>query len=203
VIERLLQVEVSALCDADKTMPVVDPAIRRMAAGDRMAGVARTVVAEDDHLPVYAALAEAVPGEVLVITTNGRGRAVCGELFTAEAQRRGLAGIVIDGYCRDLAGIRRLGLPVYARGTTPASGSVVARPGAGQTIVCGGVTVAPGDIVFGDDDGVVIAPPARIAAALTQAEATTAAEQAFLAAVAGGTSLHDLLGDLGGGGDGA
>ena len=61
LIERLLGIEVSALCDADKTLPVVDPAIRAMVADVRMAGPALTVLAEDDHLPVFSALAEARP----------------------------------------------------------------------------------------------------------------------------------------------
>ena len=81
-----------------------------------------------------------------------------GELFATEARRRGLAGIVTDGHCRDLRGLRAIGLPVFARGTTPRSGTTVSRAASGATIDCGGVDVAPGDIVFGDDDGVVIAP---------------------------------------------
>jgi len=190
--ERLQAVEVSALCDADKALPVCDAAIRAMVPGVRMAGPALTVTAEDDHLPVFSALAEAAPGEVLVIATNGGRLAVLGELFATEARRRGLAGIVTDGYCRDLRGLRAIGLPVFARGTTPRSGTTVSRAASGQVIACGGCVVRPGDIVFGDDDGLLVASEERIAAALDTAEGIGRAERAILAAQARGEALHDL-----------
>jgi regulator of RNase E activity RraA len=187
LIDRLLAIEVSALCDADKGMPVLDPAIRAMVPDVRMAGPALTVLAEDDHLPVFSALAEAAPGEVMVIATNGGRLAVLGELFATEARRRGVAGVVIDGYCRDVAGLRRVGLPVFARGTIPASGTTVSRAPLRAPVRCGGLVVAPGDIVFGDDDGVVIAAAGRIEAALATGEAIGRAERAILGS---GGSLH-------------
>ena len=183
--------DVSALSDADKTLPVVDPAIRALVPGLRLEGRAFTVVAEDDHLPVFAALAEAEPGDVLVIATGGGTRAVFGELFATEARRRGLAGLAVDGYCRDLRGLREIGLPVYARGTTPASGTTVSRAPHGQTISFGGVTVEPGFAVHGDDDGLVIAPPGRIEAAREAAEAIARAERQLLTAMSRGEALHD------------
>jgi 4-hydroxy-4-methyl-2-oxoglutarate aldolase len=192
LIERLLRVDVSALSDADKTLPIVDPAVRAMITDVRMAGPAFTVVAEDDHLPVMGALAEAAPGDVLVIATNGGTRAVFGELFATEARRRGLAGIVADGFCRDLRGLRSIGLPVFARGTTPRSGTTVSRAAFGATISCGGVEVSPGDVVFGDDDGLLIATAGRIEAALETAEFIGRAERAILAAQARGEALHGL-----------
>ncbi|HEX6695908.1 MAG TPA: RraA family protein [Solirubrobacteraceae bacterium] len=192
LIERLLSIDVSALSDADKTLPVAEHEVRAMIADVRMAGPAFTVVAEDDHLPVMSALAEAAPGDVLVIASNGGSRAVFGELFATEALRRGLAGIVTDGFCRDLRGLRTIGLPVFARGTTPRSGSTVSRAAPGATIVFGGVEVSPGDIVFGDDDGLLIAAPERIAAALETAEEIGRAERAILAAQARGEALHGL-----------
>ncbi len=185
-------IDVSALSDADKTLPVVDPAVRAMIADVRMAGPAFTVVAEDDHLPVLSALTEAAPGDVLVIATNGGTRAVFGELFATEALRCGLAGIVADGFCRDVQGLRRIGLPVFARGTTPRSGTTVSRAAHGATVACGGVEVSPGDIVFGDDDGLLIATSERITAALQTAELIGRSERAILAAQARGEALHAL-----------
>jgi 4-hydroxy-4-methyl-2-oxoglutarate aldolase len=189
MVERLLKIEVSALSDADKGLPVVDPAVRAMVPDVRMAGPALTLLAPGDHLPVFSALAEAQAGEVLVIATGGGDVAVLGELFATEARRRGLAGIVIDGYCRDLQGLRRVGLPVFARGTTPRSGTTVSRSPVRTAVRCGGVDVTPGDIVFADDDGVMIAPADRIAAALETAEAIGRAERAILAS---GLPLHEF-----------
>ena len=192
LIDRLLGIDVSALSDADKTLPVADSAIRAMIPDVRMAGPAFTVVAEDDHLPVMSALAAAASGDVLVIASNGGSRAVFGELFATEARRRGLAGIVADGFCRDLRGLRLIGLPVFARGTTPRSGTTVSRAALGATIACGGVEVSPGDVVFGDDDGLLVATAQRIAGALDTAELIARSERAILAAQARGEALHDL-----------
>jgi 4-hydroxy-4-methyl-2-oxoglutarate aldolase len=182
LLERLLGIDVSALSDADKTLPVVDPAVHAMIPDVRMTGPAFPVLAADDHLPVMSALAAAAPGDVLVIATNGGSRAVFGELFATEARKRGLAGIVADGYCRDLRGLRSIGLPVFARGTTPRSGTTVSRAALGGTVACGGVEVAAGDVVFGDDDGLLIAARERIAAALDTAEEIARSERAILAA---------------------
>jgi 4-hydroxy-4-methyl-2-oxoglutarate aldolase len=192
LLSRLLAIEVSALCDADKGLPVVDPGVHAIVPDMRMAGPALTVIAQDDHLPVFAALDAAAPGDVLVVVNGGGSRAVVGELFATEAKRRGVAGIVVDGLCRDVAGLRRLGLPFFARGTVPASGSTASRTALNQRVRCGGVDVAPGDIVFGDDDGLVIAPSDRIAAALEGGEAIARAERAMLTAMGDGRALHEL-----------
>ena len=192
LIERLLGIDVSALSDADKALPVVDAGVRAMIPDVRMAGPAFTVLAEDDHLPVMSALDEAAPGDVLVIATHGGTRAVFGELFATEARRRGLAGIVTDGFCRDVRGLRGIGLPVFARGTTPRAGTTVSRAALGAPAMCGGVEVRAGDVVFGDDDGLLIAAAARIEAALETAELIGRSERAILAAQARGEALHGM-----------
>lgn len=182
----------SSLCDADKTLRLPDPAIRAIVPGVRMAGPAVTVVAPDDHLPVLAAAGEAPPGSVLVIVNPRGGRAVAGELVAAEAHRRGLAGIVIDGWCRDVAGLRALGLPVFARGSTPASGSARDPRGSDEgSVALGEVRVRPGDLVLGDDDGLAVATPDQVRAALPAAEEVERAEAAVLAGMRQGGSLAE------------
>lgn len=193
VIGRLFDLEVSALADADPTMPLVDRAIRPLVDGARMAGPAFTVVADGDLLAVLSGLAEAQPGDVLVVDTRGTELAVLGEIFTTEAHRRGLAGMVVDGYVRDLAGIREIGLPLFARGAFPAAAPAAARTPLGQTVTIGGVEVRPGDIVFGDDDGLLVAAPARVEEALPAAEEIIRGERAVLRRIRAGEELHGLM----------
>jgi regulator of RNase E activity RraA len=192
LIERLRAVQVSSLCDADKALPVVEPEIRAMLPGSQLVGPAFTVEARDDHLPVLAALRRAEPGDVLVVATDGHRRAVSGELFATEARRRGLAGIVVDGYCRDLRGLRTVGLPVYARGSTPMAGTTTDAGSLGGPVRIGGVQVSAGDLVIGDDDGLVIAPAERLAAALDTAETIERAERELLRGMAAGRPLPEM-----------
>jgi 4-hydroxy-4-methyl-2-oxoglutarate aldolase len=184
--------QVSSICDADKSLPVLDPDIQLLVPGRSLHGPARTVRAVGDHLPVLTALQLAQPGDVLVVSTERSPRAVLGELFATEAERRGLAGIVVDGFCRDLAGLRGLAIAVFARGTTPASGSTVMLPATPGTVSCGGVTISDGDIVVGDDDGVIAAAAARIEAALPAAYEIEQAEQRVLDGLRAGHGLDTL-----------
>lgn len=192
LLDRLRALQVSSLCDADKSLPVVDPAIRSLVPDVVLAGPAVTVSCVDDHLPMFAALAAAAPGSVLVVAGTGGTRAVSEELFATEAHRRGLAGIVVDGLVRDVRGLRALGLPVFARGTCPASGSVRDPGTVDEPVSFGGLVVHPGDLVCGDDDGLLVAPPDRLAEIVGTAEEIERTEAALVTAMREGHDLHGL-----------
>jgi 4-hydroxy-4-methyl-2-oxoglutarate aldolase len=192
LVARLARLQVSSLSDADKTLPVCDPTIRAMLPDVTLVGTAFTARSDGDLLGMIDALGRAEPGTVLVVATDGRPLAASGELFATEARRRGVAGIVVDGWCRDLRGLRRVRLPVFARGTTPAAGSAVGPVVVQEPVQFGGIEVRPGDVVFGDDDGLLIAPPERVRAALERAEEIERVEAEVAAAMRGGRSLHEL-----------
>ena len=119
--------------------------------------------------------------------------AVAGELFATEALRRGVAGIVIDGRCRDSRTLAQLDLPVYARGVAPTACPARAVPVIQVPVVLGGVEVRPGDLVLGDDDGIVVASDDEVLALLEGAEAIQHREEALQQTIAAGTSLFDSL----------
>lgn len=152
-----MAITAAALADADKSLRILDPGLRPVAPGGRMVGIARTARCGSDFLTVIQALDESVPGEVLVLETGGADRAVVGELFSSEAQRRGLAGIIVDGLVRDTAAIAALDLPVWARGFCPGSGTTNLLRETQITVRCGSVDVHPGEIVVADDDGILVA----------------------------------------------
>lgn len=129
-------------------------------ADRRLIGPACTVkVYPGDNLMVHKTLDIAKPGDVVVIDAGGSIKnAVLGDTISMKARHRGIAGFVVDGYVRDLDAIRALDYPVYARGET-LIGPLHRGPGEiNYPICCGGVVVAPGDIIVADTGGIVVLP---------------------------------------------
>jgi regulator of RNase E activity RraA len=192
LLARLRSVDTTTLSDAGKHLPVMDGGLRPLRTGLKLVGRAVPVAARDDLMPVLDGLARAGEGDVLVVE-GGSERALAGELFGNEALRRGLAGIVIDGYCRDTNELRELELPFYARGALPRAAGAKALPGEPGPVRCGGVEVAPGDVLVGDDDGIVVGSADALAAVLDAAEALQRLEAGMLASIREGTSLFERL----------
>jgi regulator of RNase E activity RraA len=138
----------------------------------RVAGPAYTVrCPPGDNLMVHAAIYRAAPGNVIVVEAGDVDHAVAGGNVCAVAQRRGVAALVVDGVIRDVAEARERGFPVLARGVIPIPGAKDVLGALGGPVRIGGVEVRPGDVVVGDEEGVVVVPAARAAAVLEAARA--------------------------------
>ncbi|MFB1063603.1 4-carboxy-4-hydroxy-2-oxoadipate aldolase/oxaloacetate decarboxylase [Natrinema sp. H-ect4] len=138
----------------------MDSGIRPAYSGIEMAGTAITVnAAPGDNLIIHKAITMAEPGDVLVIDAEGfTETGHVGELMCTSCQANDLAGLVIDGSYRDSRELGEMEFPVYGRGTHP-RGPLKQDPGSiNVTVSCGGVTVDPGDVVVGDDDGLAVVP---------------------------------------------
>ncbi|GHB38949.1 hypothetical protein GCM10007094_30530 [Pseudovibrio japonicus] len=105
---------------------------------------------------MHAAIYEAPRGSVVVLDAGDDKFAVAGGNVCAVAKQRGIAGFIIDGVIRDIAEIRDMEFPVYARGVVPKPGKKAKLGELGGSVTCGGITVQTGDIVVADEDGVVI-----------------------------------------------
>ena len=134
----------------------------------------------DDNLGLVASLAFVKPGDVIVCCTDGfTTSAVSGDLVLGMAKNKGAIGLVTDGAVRDLPGLRAVGLPVFATTINPNSPARSGPGTVGLPVVVGGVAIAPGDLIVGDADGVVVVPQSRLAetterlAAVRKAEAAT------------------------------
>jgi RraA family protein len=154
----------------------------------KLLGTAITVKTRPgDNLLVYKALMGARPGHVLVIDGGGdTTNALVGELIMLYAQQRGCAGIVVDGAIRDAAAFRDADFPCYARAASH-RGPYKNGPGAVNVPVCvGGQLVQPGDIVLGDEDGIVSFPQSDAPRLLAAIEQTARFEEAIRAEIANG-----------------
>lgn len=148
------------IVDAMNRTGAMDYRIKPLNPRWKIVGPAVTVrIRPCDNLMVYKALDVALPGDVIVISTGGYvGSSVLGDLVCLIARAKKLAGIVTDGVVRDVEGIFEVGCPVFCVGVSPNSPW---KDGPGEInypIICGGVTVNPGDIIVGDADGIVVVP---------------------------------------------
>ena len=144
----------------------------------RIAGIAYTVKCyPGDNLMLHAAIYRAKPGSIIVVEAGSLDYAVSGGNVCAIAQKRGIAGFIVDGVIRDVAEVREGQFPVFARGIMPKPGVKETLGTLNQPINCGGVEVNAGDIIVADEEGIAVIPQAdrekvyQIALARTEKEA--------------------------------
>ena len=140
----------------------MDSGIKPIDRKSKMLGRAVTVRCyPGDNLALHQGMAAAKAGDVLIFDCHGYKEAGhFGDIMALACRIKRIAGVVIDGSCRDSEDIREIGLPVFVRGFNP-SGTVKRSQGeVNVPVTCGGVRVCPGDIVLGDCDGVVVIPQA-------------------------------------------
>jgi 4-hydroxy-4-methyl-2-oxoglutarate aldolase len=152
----------------------------------RIAGPAYPVACPaGDNLMLHIAIYRAPAGSVIVCAAGDSNWAMAGGNVCGWAQKRGVAGFVVDGLIRDIGETRANEFPVFGRGVIPIPG-VRKTPGLIDVpVVCGGVLVAPGDIVVADEEGVVVLPAAQAEAIRARAQARAEKEE--------GTSLEDWV----------
>ncbi|WP_442862636.1 4-carboxy-4-hydroxy-2-oxoadipate aldolase/oxaloacetate decarboxylase [Brevibacterium sp. UCMA 11752] len=152
---------------------LVEPVLRPIFAGARIAGRAITVLSHPgDNLMIHAAVEQCGPGDVLVVTTTSPSiDGMFGDLFATALQARGTAGLIINAGVRDVADLTDMGFPVWSR-AVHAQGTNKLNPGSiNVPIQLPGVAVNPGDAIVADDDGVVVVPRAEAAVVAQKAEA--------------------------------
>lgn len=160
IIEEFKSLPTTCISDALNGLNNLEPTIKPVLSNLPVAGRAFTVkLHAGDNLMLLKAMMEAGVEDVLVVDAKGyANNASAGDFVIGLAKTLGLSGVVIDGVVRDINGIRELGFPVYCKGVTTAASN---KHGAGEInlpISCGDAVIHPGDVIIGDEDGVVCVP---------------------------------------------
>jgi 4-hydroxy-4-methyl-2-oxoglutarate aldolase len=170
--------------------------LRPLPSHIRLVGRAVTARCEDlDFGAVLHAVDLAERGDVIVIAAGGNLQAaMIGDLLSGKARLKGLAGVVCDGAVRDIAVLKEWAdFPVFTLGTIARGPSSKERGSVNEPVDFGGVRVTPGDLVVGDDDGLVFLSPGDAAEAIAAAETRVQAEMGWAAQLLGGRSLCDVF----------
>ena len=177
-------------------MCLMSPTMRPIAPGQRLCGPAITAWNyPGDNLAIHAALDTAQAGDVLVFTNGGGHQgALWGDVACGFAVKKGVAGAVVHGACRDTDAIREMGFPVWATHISVEQPDKRGPAAVNVPVVADGVLVEPGDIIAGDADGVVVIPRALLQQAVEGAEARAANEVKMRARIAAGELPLDILG---------
>lgn len=205
LVERLARLDTCAVSDALDHLGLAGATIglRPLWPCQRIAGRVVTVkvgpaegAGPAPHLATPA-IEAARAGDVIVIDNGGRTDVSSwGDILSNACVAKGLAGVVIDGACRDIDGSRDAGFPVYGRAVVPvtARGRIVQRS-FNEPIAVAGVAVRPGDLLIADGSGVVFVDQSRVEEVVATAERLSARESAMIAAVRGGRSVVEVMHD--------
>ena len=171
-VKQLAKYDVSTVYEAQGKVGLMNYELRPIQPGQVVCGPAVTAICyAGDNLMIHAAIEACQPNDVLVISTIGESKSgMIGELIVEALRKRQVQGVIIDSGIRDVARIRELEFPVwskaiYSEGTTKTKAGWVNAPA-----ICGGVTVHPGDVIFADDDGVVVVKQEDLDMAITASE---------------------------------
>lgn len=184
------------LCNADPRVRALPAALRPLLPGRRIVGPARTArIDPGQNGAVHRAVHRSRPGEVLVVAGGASMRfGPFGDLLADGCRMRGLAGAVLDCTYRDGADIAALGFQVFGRGFHPEA-AAKSEPGeVDVTVTIGAIEIAPGDIVLGDDDGVVVFPASAAAEILAAVTEVAAREAMIRARILAGEPTLDIFG---------
>ncbi len=207
IIRRAGLLSSANLCDGMKGLHIpmdgcMDARIHPLVPDMKFVGTAMTVETRDgDNLPIHLALYTSNPGYVMVIDgADCEDYPYFGDLMMSTAKAEGFLAMVVNGFVRDYDGAVALGLPVFAKGLMP-RGPRKSDPGTiNGTIICGRVTVHPGDLVLGDYDGIAVVPREQIEQVLAKAEEKVdyekkrrAAIQDYAEALREGKELPNLM----------
>ena len=197
-VARAAKLDTASLSDAMDKLGIVGQCYRigPRAPSFRLAGRAFTVLYGPAGTPpgtVGDFIDDVPPGGVVVLDNGGRDNAtVWGDILTEVAHRKGIAGTVIDGICRDVSLCLELGYPIYSRGHWMRTGKDrVQVEATNVTVNIGDARVSPGDLLRGDADGVVVLPKEHEEKILASAETIQAAENLIREAVRGGMRLDE------------
>jgi 4-hydroxy-4-methyl-2-oxoglutarate aldolase len=186
------------IVDANERRGALDYRVRPMTRAMRFCGVALTVHSRArDNLAPYAAIRYARPGDVIVVATDAYEEAsVVGDILLGMAKNQGVCALVTDGMVRDIDGLNAVGIPVFARGLSPNSPYKDGPGTIGLPISLGGVAVSAGDVITGDQDGVVVVPREALEGVLSALADVKVKEHKMEALVAQGATLPPGMEEL-------
>ncbi|MEC7763234.1 MAG: RraA family protein [Pseudomonadota bacterium] len=195
-LDQLKAFGTATIYEAQGAIGALDSGMKPIDPTTRFAGSALTVdMRPADNLTLHIALEAAKPGDVLVVDAKGFLEAgPWGDVLTLQAMELGLAAFVIDGCVRDANDIIAAGFPVFCRGLSIKSTEKKARGMINVPVIVGGVRIAPGDILVGDRDGLVVVAKDSVAASIEASERRVQKEEDMRAAIRSGKTTAQLLG---------
>jgi 4-hydroxy-4-methyl-2-oxoglutarate aldolase len=193
---ELAALGVATVYEASGRKGLIDCDLFQILPDSSVAGPVRTVLCgQDDNLTLHAAIAAAVPGDILVVTMpEPRPIGIFGGLLAVQAQAQGIAGLLINAAVRDVADLRRVGLPVWSRWIRVAGSSKTTFGALDGPVTIGGATVRVGDTLVLDGDGAVVVHREDLSQVLVDSRARKASEDARTEQYRNGALSYDLLG---------